>query len=68
MDKLRGMPNSKIRYIIDEWIHSSRERSIMKDFLIDGMTFEEMSIKYGISSRWLKELVARNLTNLSEHK
>lgn len=68
MEKFSDLSNSQIRCLIDEWLHSSRDRSMMKDYLIDGMTFEEMADKYCISVRWTKELVSRSMNAMKSHR
>ena len=68
VDKFSDVPNSKLRAMIDEWIHSSRERDMLKDHLIDGMTYEQMAEKYDISVRWVKHLMCENMRKLSSHK
>lgn len=49
--------NSQIRRIIEEWIHSERDREILCDRLIDGMTFERLAEKHGMSVRQTKNIV-----------
>jgi hypothetical protein len=68
VDKFSEVPNSELRAMIDEWIHSSRERDMLKDHLIDGMTYEKMAEKYDISVRWMKHLMCRNMHKLISHK
>lgn len=68
MDKFNDLPNSKLRTMIDEWIHSSRGRDMLKDHLIDGMTYEQMAEKYDISVRWVKHLMRENMRKLASNK
>lgn len=49
--------NSQIREIIEEWIHNSRDRIILSDRLIDGMTFEQIAEKHDMSVRQIKNIV-----------
>lgn len=37
------VPVSKLNHAIDEWIHSERDRIILKKRLIDGYTFQQIS-------------------------
>ncbi len=67
MDKFNELSNSELRTIIDEWIHSSREREMLKDRLIDGMTYEKMAEKYDVSVRWVKHLMYKNMHKLIAH-
>jgi hypothetical protein len=68
VDEFNDVPNSKLRAMIDEWIHSSRERDMLKDHLIDGMTYEQMAEKYDISVRWMKHLMCEDMRKLISHK
>lgn len=49
--------NSQIAGIIDEVIHSERDRAILKRRLIDGRTFEQLSEEFSISVRCVKNIV-----------
>lgn len=49
--------NKVINELIDEYIHSARDRDIIKDRLINGLTFSELSLKYFLSERQLKRIV-----------
>lgn len=49
--------NSEISKIIDEYIHSERDRGILKSRFIDGLTFDELSAIYNLSNRHIKTIV-----------
>jgi len=49
--------NSEISRIIDEYIHSDRDRGILKARFIDGLTFDELSAVYNLSNRHIKTIV-----------
>lgn len=49
--------NSNIRSIIDEYIHSERDRAILKRRLIDGICFEPLAEEFGLSVRHVKNIV-----------
>lgn len=49
--------NSEISRLIDEYIHSERDRSIMKDRLINGMVYEKLAEKYALSVSQVKRIV-----------
>jgi len=59
--------NSQIREIISEWIHSARDREILYDRLIDGMTFEKLAEKHDISVRQTKNIVYKLQVQLFKH-
>ena len=59
--------NSRIREIIEDWIHNSRDRIILSDRLIDGMTFEQIAEKHDMSERQIKNIVYKLQTQLFKH-
>lgn len=54
--------NSQIASIINEQIHSERDRRIMRMKLIDGLTYEKIAETVEMSPRYIRSLVKR-LTN-----
>ena len=59
--------NSQIREIIEDWIHNSRDRIILSDRLIDGMTFEQIAEKHDMSVRQIKNIVYKLQVQLFKH-
>lgn len=55
--EMKDYTNSEITMIIDEHIHSERDRRIMKRRLIDGVCFEPLSEEFGLSVRQTKNIV-----------
>jgi hypothetical protein len=51
------IPNSEIEKVIDEYIHSKRDRDIMKRRLIDGICFEPLADEFDMSVRQIKNIV-----------
>lgn len=51
--------NSVISVIIDEVIHSERDRKILKRKLIDGVHFEPLAEEFGLSVRRTKDIVLK---------
>ena len=56
--------NSEIDYLIDQWIRSERDRAILKDRLINGMTFERLAEKHNMSVRQTKNIVYKSMEKL----
>lgn len=56
---MKDYTNSQIATLIDEYIHSQRDREILKDRFINGLTFSELSGKYYLSERQIKRIVAK---------
>lgn len=59
--------NSQIRELIAEYIHSIRDREILSDRLIDGMTFEKLAEKHDLSVRQTKNIVYKLQVQLFKH-
>lgn len=49
--------NSQISDIIDEYIHSERDRAILKRRFIDGIFFEPLAEEFDLSVRHTKSIV-----------
>lgn len=52
--------NSQISSAIDEWIHSERDRAILKRRLMDGLTYERLAEEFDLSVRQIKKIVYRS--------
>ena len=52
--------NSQIRRIIEDIIHSERDRKILTRRLIDGITFEKLAEEQEMSVRQIKNIVYRD--------
>ena len=59
--------NSQIRELIDEHIHSERNRAILKRRLIDGICFEPLAEEFEMSVRQIKSIVYRESAHLFKH-
>ena len=59
--------NSLIRALIDEHIHSERDRRILLSRLIDGYTFEHLSEIYEMSPRQIRTIVHKGEAILFKH-
>lgn len=56
-ERMKDYTNSQISSVIDEHIHSERDRSILKRRLIDGICYEPLSEEFGMSVRQIKNIV-----------
>lgn len=52
--------NSQIEFLINEYIHSERDRKILKRRLIDGITFEALAEEFELSARHVKTIVYKS--------
>ena len=51
--------NSEIVVLINEYIHSERDRLILIDRFVNGLTFSELSDKFYLSERQIKRIVKK---------
>lgn len=49
--------NSGMILLIDEYIHSERDRNILKRRLIDGITYESLAEEFDLSVTQIKRIV-----------
>lgn len=59
--------NSQIKTLIDEHIHSSRDRGILFERLVNGRTFEAIAELYDLSDRQVKTIVYKSEEILFRH-
>ncbi len=52
-----GLPRSEWERLIDEWIFSERSRKILRRWLLDGITFEQLAEEFELSVRRTKDIV-----------
>lgn len=64
---LSDLSNSQIGNLIDEWIHSERDRKILRRRLIDGLTFDELSEEFHLSHRQAQNIVYRSQKEFFKH-
>ncbi len=49
--------NSDIIAAIDEHVHSERDRAILKDRFVNGLTFEQLAEKHDVSPKTVKNVI-----------
>lgn len=52
---------TQIEAVIDEWIHSERDRQLLKRRILDGILFEPLSEEFGLSTQQTKYIVGKCL-------
>lgn len=73
MRSLDDISNSELEKAIDEWIHSKRDRLILKLRLIDGLTYQQTSDylydkeNISLSERQIKTIVYKGEAKLFRH-
>lgn len=66
-EKVKEYTNSQISGIIDEYIHSERDRKLLKRRLIDGITYERIAEEFDLSVRQVKTIVYRAEKKIFDH-
>lgn len=61
---MKDYSNSEISALIDEYIHSERDRAILKRRLIDGILYEDLAEEFNLSVRHTKTIVYRGQEQL----
>lgn len=56
---MKEYKNSDILSLINDYIHSERDRQIIIDRFINGLTFSELSDKFYLSERQIKRIVKK---------
>ena len=64
---MKEYKNSEMRSLIDEYIHSERDRAILKRRLIDGKCFEPLAEEFDMSVRQIKTIVYKKQEILFKH-
>ena len=64
---LSELSNSEIGKLSDEWIHSERDRKILKRRLIDGICYEPLAEEFQMSVRQMQNIVYRSQKELFRH-
>lgn len=64
---MRDYTNTEVKHIIDEWIHSERDRAILYRLLIDGITIERLAEEFDRSKRAMQRTVNKLTTKVFIH-
>lgn len=67
VDFLAKLPNSEIEVLIEEWVHSKRDRDLLKRRFIDGIKYEALAEEFDLSVRRTKAIVYNARNQLSAH-
>ena len=64
---MKEYTNSQICALIDEYIHSERDRRILKRRLCDGICFEPLAEEFDMSDRQIKRIIYKLQERLFKH-
>ena len=54
---MKEYTNSRIRQVIEDYVHNQRDRNILLRRYIDGVCYEPLSEEFGLSERQIKNIV-----------
>lgn len=69
MDKLSALSATECAKIIDEWIvgcNATRNRKILKRYLIDGMSYEKIAEEFDLSRTQVQTIVVSGREKICE--
>ena len=64
---MKEYTNSQICALIDEHIHSDRDRRILKRRLVDGICYEPLAEEFDMSDRQIKRIIYKLQERLFKH-
>ena len=64
---MKDYANSEIERVINEYIHSERDRALLKRRYIDGITYERLAEEFYLSVRQTKAIVYKASDKLFKH-
>lgn len=64
---LEDITNEHIAEVIDSYIHSQRDRSLLKRRYIDGLVYEELSEEFFLSTVQVKRIIYKQSEILFKH-
>ncbi len=59
--------NYRVVEVIDEYIHSARDRAILRDNLVDGLSYDELAGKYALAYESIKDIMRKGRATLDQH-
>lgn len=64
---MKEYTNTEMSILIDEHIHSERDRKILKRRLIDGICYEPLAEEFDLSPKQIKNIICKAENVLFKH-
>jgi Mor family transcriptional regulator len=64
-NELFNKSRSEWERLIDDWIFNLRDREILKDRLLDGVTLEKLAEKFDMSVSQIKRIINKGVDTIS---
>lgn len=59
--------NERVKMLIAEYIHSARDREILLDNLVDGVSYGELAEKYHLTYEGIKKIMRKGKQTIFRH-
>lgn len=59
--------NHRVRAVIEEYIHSTRDRALILDSLVDGLSYDELAERYSLTYEGVKGVMKKGRAALDRH-
>lgn len=66
-EELDDFSTDRINHLIEQYIHSERDRAIVRRNLIDNIIFEDLEDEFNLSVRRLKTIVYKGMEKIFRH-
>jgi hypothetical protein len=61
------LSRSEYEHIIDEWVFDEKARAIIKRRLLDGITYDSLSVEFNMSVRQIQNIVYKTEKIVFKH-
>ena len=59
--------NRRVSEIIDDYVHNARDREIIRDKLVDGITYDALAERYGLTYERVKVIVREGRQTIEQY-
>ena len=59
--------NARVTAVIGDYIHSSRDREIILANLVDGVSYDELAVRYALAYESIKDIMKKGRAALVQH-
>ena len=59
--------NARVCEVIADYIHNARDRDLIRDSLVDGMSYDELAGKYSLTYEGVKGIMRKGKAALDKH-
>lgn len=67
MNWRKDYSNYRVKEVIDEYIHSTRDRAMILDNMVDGLSYDELAEKYQLEYEGVRDIMRKGKAALELH-